>query len=268
MVISVTEALKKLEAKIGYKVGNGMCGSLASQMLEYVAGYSFDGEEAGANDDNSIEPFAPGADMTSSWSVYTTTDWAKIGYEYINNPTLAQLKAGDIFFISPASSGIWSGHSGIVLRVSNGIVETLEQNVDTNGDGIGEQWVRKFQSNSGQGSWAWFKGFGGIVRKKEVSNPPADNSQNNNNNSENSNNKPIIKGDEEEMMLFKIVDTTGAHKGKWFISNGTHLRYIRTPRMLASYQNQFAKMNLKTDSIYSSELFGKKGEFDEKNVIW
>lgn len=76
------------------------------------------------------------------------------------------------------------------------------------------------------------------------------------------------KGDEEEMMLFKIVDTTGAHKGKWFISNGTHLRYIRTPRMLASYQNQYAKMNLKTDSIYSSELFGKKGEFDEKNVIW
>lgn len=76
------------------------------------------------------------------------------------------------------------------------------------------------------------------------------------------------KGDEEEMMLFKIVDTTGAHKGKWFISNGTHLRYIRTPRMLASYQNQYAKMNLKTDNIYSSELFGKKGEFDEKNVIW
>lgn len=76
------------------------------------------------------------------------------------------------------------------------------------------------------------------------------------------------KGDEEEMMLFKIVDTTGAHKGKWFISNGTHLRYIRTPRMLASYQNQYAKMNLKTDSIYSSELFGKKGEFDEKNIIW
>lgn len=76
------------------------------------------------------------------------------------------------------------------------------------------------------------------------------------------------KGDEEEMMLFKIVDTTGAHKGKWFISNGTHLRYIRTPRMLATYQNQYAKMNLKTDNIYSSELFGKKGEFDEKNVIW
>ncbi|QQC57577.1 peptidoglycan recognition protein [Lactococcus garvieae] len=76
------------------------------------------------------------------------------------------------------------------------------------------------------------------------------------------------KGDEEEMMLLKIVDTTGPHKGKWFISNGTHLRYIRTPRMLASYQNQYAKMNLKTDNIYSSELFGKKGEFDEKNVIW
>lgn len=73
---------------------------------------------------------------------------------------------------------------------------------------------------------------------------------------------------EIEMMLLKIVDTTGPHKGKWFISNGTHLRYIRTPRMLASYQNQYAKMNLKTDSIYSSELFGKKGEFDEKNVIW
>lgn len=259
MTISVTEALNKLNAKVGYKVGNGMCGSLASQMLEYVAGYSFDGEEAGANDDNSIEPFAPGADMTSSWSVYTTTDWEKIGIEYINNPTIAQLKAGDIFFVSPVSSGIWSGHSGIVLRVSNGIVETLEQNIDSDGDGIGEQWVHKFYSNSGQGSWAWFKGFGGIVRKKEEKPSNGDGTNNNEVNK---------KGDEEEMMLFKIVDTTGAHKGKWFISNGTHLRYIRTPRMLASYQNQYAKMNLKTDSIYSSELFGKKGEFDEKNVIW
>ncbi|SFL60051.1 hypothetical protein SAMN05216438_1251, partial [Lactococcus garvieae] len=40
MVISNAEALKLLQGRVGTKVGNGMCGSLASQMLEYVAGYS------------------------------------------------------------------------------------------------------------------------------------------------------------------------------------------------------------------------------------
>ncbi len=68
----------------------------------------------------------------------------------------------------------------------------------------------------------------------------------------------------EDMLLYQIVDKSGDHKGKWFVSNGTHLRYIRTPRVLGNYQKQ----GYPVDNIYSSELFGNKGEFPTKNVIW
>ncbi|EKF51449.1 hypothetical protein C426_1263 [Lactococcus garvieae DCC43] len=186
--------------------------------------------------------WVPGSDCNTAWNVFTQTNWAAIGFEKIDNPSFSQLKAGDIFFIS-ARDGLSTGHVGIVASVANGNVVTYEQNV------LGAMYVQELPEAN---SWSWYNSFSGIVRKKADSN----NNSNNNN-----------KG-EEEMMLLKIVDTTGPHKGKWFISNGTHLRYIRTPRMLSSYQNQYAKMNLKIDNIYSSELFGKKGEFDEKNVIW
>lgn len=69
---------------------------------------------------------------------------------------------------------------------------------------------------------------------------------------------------EIEMYLIQIVDTTGAHKGKWFISNGTHCRYVRSPRMLRNYKNEFGKLNLRIDKMYSSELFT---EFGEKNIL-
>lgn len=230
MKMSNVEALKLLQGRVGTKVGNGMCGSLASQMLEYVAGYSFDGEEPGANDDNSIEPFAPGVDMTSSWSVYTTTRWSEIGYTYINNPANSALRAGDIFFVSPARSGIWSGHSGIVLSNVNGIVTTLEQNVDANGDGVGEPWIHQFTSNSGQGSIAWFGGVDGIVRKKEMPNPPSNNSRYNSN-------KPNNKGDLDMPLLLKTnkkycPNCKKTHEEAWWVTNGVEFRHIGTQREL------------------------------------
>lgn len=75
--------------------------------------------------------------------------------------------------------------------------------------------------------------------------------------------QPTVKG-EEEVILYQIYDKSGSHKGKWFVSNGTHLRYIRTPRVLDGYKKQ----GYPIDVIYSSELFGDKGEFPTKNVIW
>lgn len=250
MKMSNVEALKLLQGRVGTKVGNGMCGSLASQMLEYVAGYSFDGEEPGANDDNSIEPFAPGVDMTSSWSVYTTTRWSEIGYTYINNPANSALRAGDIFFVSPARSGIWSGHSGIVLSNINGVVTTLEQNVDANGDGVGEPWVHQFTSNSGQGSIAWFGGVDGIVRPCEQVNI-----------------KEIqkIKGDEEDMKIISISTNADYYGKKYkagacFCLNGSDLRYIERPQTLNNLRAigvPFFKMN-HVDLLYIIQDLGLK----------
>lgn len=237
----MAELEKLYDPLIGQKVGNGQCGALTSDYMRYMTDCKY--QWAGEPGDGELPPHT---DAESAWNVYTQTDWNTIGFEYINNPRADQVKADDTFYISPRP-GLPTGHTGLVASVVNGNITTFEQNV------LDAQYVQKLP---GDNSWSWYDGFDGIVRKKAAPKPP-------NNNSENSN----IKG-EEEMMLLKIVDTTGPHKGKWFISNGTHLRYIRTPRMLASYQNQYAKMNLKTDSIYSSELFGKKGEFDEKNVIW
>lgn len=68
---------------------------------------------------------------------------------------------------------------------------------------------------------------------------------------------------EKDMILYEIVDEKGKqHAGKWFISDGVQLRYIRTPRLL----NEYKAYGYPVDKIYSSELFGPKGEF--KTVIW
>lgn len=225
--MTIESALKILQGRVGTKVGNGMCGSLASQMLEYVAGYSFDGEEQGANDDNSIEPFAPGADMTSSWSVYTTTHWSEIGYDYINRPANSMLQSGDIFFISPEQSGIWSGHSGIVLSNVNGVVTTLEQNIDSDGDGVGEPWVHQFRSDTGKGSIAWFGSVDGVVRKREQQNINED--------------KNNPKGDEQDMKIISIT-TDAEYYGKQYKAGacfnltGDSIRYIERPQALEQLQ--------------------------------
>lgn len=69
---------------------------------------------------------------------------------------------------------------------------------------------------------------------------------------------------EIEMYLIQIVDTNTKYKGRWYISDGVNCRYVRTPRMLANYQNQYGKLNLPIDKMYSSELFKEFG--GEQNI--
>lgn len=69
---------------------------------------------------------------------------------------------------------------------------------------------------------------------------------------------------EIEMYLIQIVDTNTKYKGRWYISDGVSCRYVRTPRMLANYQNQYGKLNLRVDKMYSTELFNEFG--GEKNI--
>ncbi|WP_157794827.1 CHAP domain-containing protein, partial [Lactococcus garvieae] len=113
--------------------------------------------------------WVPGSDCATAWNVYTQTNWSAIGFEKIDNPSLSQLKAGDIFFIS-ARGGLSTGHVGIVASVANDNVVTYEQNV------LGAMYVQELPDDN---SWSWYNGFSGVVRKKEEK-PSIDDSTNNN----------------------------------------------------------------------------------------
>ncbi|WP_416037470.1 N-acetylmuramoyl-L-alanine amidase [Lactococcus formosensis] len=90
------------------------------------------------------------------------------------------------------------------------------------------------------------------------------NCKGNNNSGNNSGSNPQPQKGEIEMYLIQIVDKSGKHKGKWYVSNGVECRYVRTPRMLDNYKDKFGKLNLRVDQMYSSELFTEFG--GEKNI--
>lgn len=226
---------------VGYGNHNGLvggeCGEFASYWFSELTGNKY---QFAYGKPNINAAWAIDSDCYTAWNVATQSNWGAMGFEIIWNPTFAQLKAGDIFFIS-ARAGLSTGHVGVVYSTANNNVTTLEQNFN------GARYV---QLMAGQNSWSYYGGFSCVVRPKQ---------QNNSNN----NTKPP-KG-EEDMILYEIADEKGKkHAGKWFISNGTHLRYVRTPRVL----NKYKSYGYPIDRIYSSELFGDKGEFIEKNVIW
>lgn len=220
---------------IGFNGSYGECGGYASYWFSELTGNKY---QFAYGKPNINAQWAIGSDCYTAWNVATQSNWGAMGFEKIDNPSFSQLKAGDIFFIS-ARSGLSTGHVGIVYSVANNNVTTLEQNV---------QGARYVQYLPNDNSWSWYNGFTCIVRPKQ--NKP----------------QPPKPKKEEDMIIYQIVDEEGKkHAGKWFISNGTHLRYIRTNRIL----NKYKDYGYPIDKIYSSELFAGKGaEFVEKNVIW
>lgn len=220
---------------IGFNGSYGECGGYASYWFSELTGNKY---QFAYGKPNINAQWAIGSDCYTAWNVAYQSNWGAMGFEKIDNPSFSQLKAGDIFFIS-ARSGLSTGHVGIVYSVDGGNVTTLEQNV---------QGARYVQYLTNANSWSWYNGFTCIVRPKQ--------------------NKPQTPKPkkEEDMIIYQIVDEEGKkHAGKWFISNGTHLRYIRTTRIL----NKYKEYGYPIDKIYSSELFaGKDAEFVEKNVIW
>lgn len=220
----------------GYGIG-GECGEFASYWFSELTGNKY---QFAYGKPNINAAWAIGSDCYTAWNVATQADWGAMGFEKIDNPSFSQLKDGDIFFIS-ARAGLSTGHVGVVYSVANGNVTTLEQNFG------GARYV---QLMAGANSWSYYGGFSCIVRPKQ---------SNNNNNP-----KPQTKKG-KDMIIYEIVDEKEKkHHGKWFISDGVQLRYIRTPRIL----NKYKEYGYPVDKIYSSELFGAKGEFDEKKVIW
>ena len=234
-------------ATVGYKIGfgfhegygyGGECGELASYWLSELTNNKF---QMAYGKPNINAEWCIGSDCRTAWNVAYQSNWGAMGFEKIDNPTFSQLKPGDIFFISPRGS-LTTGHVGVVYSVANNNVTTIEQNF--NG-------ARYTQLMPGANSWSYYGGFTCVVRPKQNKPQPP---------KEETNTTETQEGANIDMILYQIYDKTGAHKGKWYVSNGTHLRYIRTPRVLKKYQ----ELKLPVDVIYSSELFK---DFPEKTIL-
>lgn len=234
----MAELEKLYDPLIGQKVGNGQCGALTSDYMRHMTDckYQWAGEPGNGE-------LPPHTDAMSAWNVYTQTDWNAIGFEYINNPRADQVKADDTFYIAPRP-GLPTGHTGLVASVVNGNITTFEQNV------LDAQYVQKLP---GDNSWSWYGGFDGIVRKKAEPKPPNNNSENNS-----ESNSQANKG-EIKMYLIYTIDTNN-----WYVSNGVQCKWVKTERMLKNYQNEFGKLNLRVDKMYSTELYK---EFPKNTII-
>lgn len=208
---------------IGFNSSYAECGGYASYWFSELTlnKYQFAYGKPNIN-----AQWAIGSDCYTAWNVAYQANWAAMGFEKIDNPSFSQLKAGDIFFIS-ARPGLSTGHVGIVYSVSNNNVVTLEQNFGG---------VRYAQYMSGSNSWSYYGGFNCVVRPKSaaVTQPP----------------KQEQKKEEITMYLINTIDTKN-----WYVSDGVTCRWVRTERFLKNYKDEFGKLNLRVDKVYSSELY-------------
>ena len=85
------------------------------------------------------------------------------------------------------------------------------------------------------------------------------NCKGNNNSGNNSGSNPQPQKGEIEMYLIYTID-----KKNWYVSNGVQCKWVKTERMLKNYQNEFGKLNLRVDKMYSSELYA---EFPQNKII-
>lgn len=205
---------------IGYGSSQGECGGYASYWFSELTNNKY---QFAYGKPNITAQWAIGSDCATAWNVAYQSDWGAMGFEKIDNPTFSQLKAGDIFFISPRGT-LTTGHVGIVYSVSNNNVVTLEQNFGN---------VRYAQYMANENSWSYFGGFTCVVRPKQ--------------------NKPTPNKPKKGMINMFLICTID--KKNWYVSNGTHCKWIKSERELKTYQNQFAKLNLPVDKMYSSELY-------------
>jgi lysozyme len=77
-------------------------------------------------------------------------------------------------------------------------------------------------------------------------------------------NTPVSGGSETnkgeiEMYLIMTIDTKN-----WYVSNGVQCKWIKSERFLNNFQNDFGKLNLPVDKMYSTELYK---EFPKDTII-
>ncbi|WP_190288269.1 hypothetical protein [Lactococcus protaetiae] len=61
------------------------------------------------------------------------------------------------------------------------------------------------------------------------------------------------------MYLINTIDTKN-----WYVSNGVQCKWVKTERVLRNYQNEFGKLNLPVDKMYSTELYN---EFAQDKIL-
>lgn len=71
--------------------------------------------------------------------------------------------------------------------------------------------------------------------------------------------KPQPKKEVINMYLINTIDTNN-----WYVSDGVTCRWVRTERFLKNYKNEFGKLNLPVDKVYSSELYK---EFKKESIL-
>lgn len=72
-------------------------------------------------------------------------------------------------------------------------------------------------------------------------------------------------GGEIQMYLIEGLDNAGKTK-HWYVSDGVSVRHVRTTRMLRNYQNEFAKLNLRSDRMYIKEIADEFGRAIDMNT--
>lgn len=124
----VTEALKKLQADVdaARTLGNGQCYGLTSYYVSYLTGGKY---TLGAGASGGMAPVV--GDTFSASNIGIGYDWTKIGFSVKLNPSLKDIKAGDIINWKAFSSYGPSeyGHTAVVAKVNNdGTFDIIQQN--------------------------------------------------------------------------------------------------------------------------------------------
>lgn len=70
---------------------------------------------------------------------------------------------------------------------------------------------------------------------------------------------PTPNKGEIEMYLIYTIDAKN-----WYVSNGVQCKWVKNERFLKNFQNDFGKLNLPVDKMYSSELYA---EFSKDQII-
>ncbi|MGN3791866.1 UNVERIFIED_CONTAM: CHAP domain-containing protein, partial [Melissococcus plutonius] len=125
-----TAGLKHLESLMGRTVGNGQCYAASAEYSGYLGGCGLGaGTKYGLS--HVIGNTSSAADIGSSY------DWKAVGWKVIFNPSYNQLVTGAIVNIK--RGGQWGtgwtvdavyGHTGIIYGLSEGKIQTYEQNAE------------------------------------------------------------------------------------------------------------------------------------------
>ena len=147
-------------------------------------------------------------------------------------------------------NGQWAGYGHVAWYYSDG--KTTKIYDSENGAGIRTQpyssGAELFQHMGWQMRYyGWSEAVDGLTIVKPKPQEP------------NKPTQPTEKKEALNMYLINAIDTNN-----WYISDGITCRWVRTERFLKNYRNEFGKLNLPVDKVYSTELYK---EFPKDKIL-